>query len=390
VITDFFRDNIGKWSQPVLRAKAFHHLCATKTIYIGEGELIVGERGHEPKATPTYPEISCHSVDDLKILDSRAKTSYAVAAADIASYRTDVIPFWHGRTLREKMFASLPEDWHEAFSAGIFTEFMEQRAPGHTVADGKIYDKGLLDLKAEIAASVDALDYSSDPKAPAKREQLHAMEIAADAAILFAERHAERADELARSEEDPQRRAELERIAEVCRRVPARPPRNFWEALQTYWFYHLGVITELNGWDAFNPGHLDQHLQPFYQAGIADGTLDRGQAKELVGCLWTKFNNHPAPPKVGVTAAESGTYTDFANINLAGLRRDGSDGVNDVSYLLLEVIDELHLLQPSNNIGGGRSRGRHQWLCGGRSLRQGSLYPHRLLQPSQAARARPP
>jgi hypothetical protein len=87
---------------------------------------------------------------------------------------------------------------------------------------------------------------------------------------------------------------------------------------------HLGTITELNGWDAMNPGHLDQHLQPFYEQGLRDGTLDREQAKELLACFWIKVNNHPAPPKVGVTAKESGTYNDFTNINLGGLRRDGA------------------------------------------------------------------
>ena len=350
LLTGFYRENLGKWSQPVLRAKAFHHLCATKTVFIGDDELIVGERGHEPKATPTYPEISCHSVEDLEILSSRAMTSYAVAAEDIATYASDVIPHWSGRSLRERMLGKLPTEWQEAYEAGIFTEFMEQRAPGHTVADGKIYARGLLDFKAEIAEAVAALDFAVDSEASAKREQLEAMDIAADAAILYAERHAERAEEMARSESDPQRRLELEQVAEVCRHVPAHPPRNFWEALQTYWFYHLGVITELNGWDSFNPGHFDQHLGPFFEQGLSDQTLTREQAKELVGCLWVKFNNHPAPPKVGVTAAESGTYTDFANINLAGLKRDGSDGVDDVSFLLLEVIDEMHLLQPSNNI----------------------------------------
>jgi formate C-acetyltransferase len=110
------------------------------------------------------------------------------------------------------------------------------------------------------------------------------------------------------------------------------------------------VITELNGWDAYNPGHLDQHLEPFYESGTANGSLDRESAKELLECLWVKFNNHPAPPKVGVTAEESGTYTDFANINIGGVRSNGSDAVSEVSYLLLEIIDEMHLLQPSNNI----------------------------------------
>jgi formate C-acetyltransferase len=350
LLTEFHRENIGKYPQVVLRAKAFHHLCAAKTIYIGDDELIVGERGHEPKATPTYPEITCHSAEDLRILDTRPMTSYSISAEDIDRYEREVIPFWKGRSLRDRIFDLLPEEWHQAFSAGVFTEFMEQRAPGHTVGDGKIFRKGLVDLKAEIAASIASLDFATDPVAFAKRDQLEAMDIAADATILFANRHADRAEEMAATEADPQRRAELERIAAACRRVPAHAPRDFWEALQAYWFVHLGVITELNGWDAYNPGHLDHHLEPFYSGGVAQGSLDRETARELLECLWVKFNNHPAPPKVGVTAEESGTYTDFANINIGGVRSDGSDAVNDVSYLLLEIIDEMHLLQPSNNI----------------------------------------
>ena len=350
LLTEFYRNNLGRWPQPVLRARAFHHLCANKTVYIESDELVVGERGPEPKATPTYPEITCHSVEDLRILDSRKLTNYTVADEDIAIYEREIIPFWKGRTLRERIFEELPSEWHDAFSAGIFTEFMEQRAPGHTVADGKIFRKGLLEFKQEIACSKAALDADSDPDAAAKSAQLDAMAIAADAAMLYASRHADLAEEMAAAADDPRRRSELERIAEVCRRVPANPPRNFWEALQSYWFYHLAVITELNGWDAFNPGHLDHHLAPFYAADLADGSLSRERAKELLECLWVKFNNHPAPPKVGVTAAESGTYTDFANINIGGVRPDGSDAVSEVSYLLLEVIDDMHLLQPSNNI----------------------------------------
>jgi formate C-acetyltransferase len=350
LLTEFYRENIGKYPQPVLRAKAYYHLCANKTVFIGDEELIVGERGHEPKAAPTYPEIICHSADDLRILDSRAMTSYRVATEDIETYERDVIPFWQGRSLRDRIFDLLPEEWHQAFSAGTFTEFMEQRAPGHTVGDGKIFARGMVDFKAEIAAAIEDLDFATDPEAFSKRDQLEAMDIVADAAILFADRHAEKAEAMAAIETDPERRAELERITEVCRHVPAHAPRDFWEALQTYWFVHLGVITELNGWDAYNPGHLDCHLEPFFESGVADGSLDRDSAKELLECLWVKFNNHPAPPKVGVTAEESGTYTDFANINIGGVRADGSDAVSEVSYLLLEVIDEMHLLQPSNNI----------------------------------------
>jgi formate C-acetyltransferase len=250
--------------------------------------------------------------------------------------------------MRERTFARLPSAWHRAYEAGLFTEFMEQRAPGHTALDGTIYREGLRDIQARIRNQMAEFERAGAPDGDPRCTQLEAMWISCEATIRFAERHAELAEQMARNERDEQRRQELGQIARVCRQVPANAPRTFHEAIQMYWFVHLGTITELNGWDAMNPGRLDQHLARFYQSDVEAGTLVRAAAKELLQCLWIKFNNHPAPPKVGVTAAESGTYNDFTNVNVGGLLPDGSDGVTDVSYLLLEVIDEIHLLQPGS------------------------------------------
>ncbi len=350
LITEFHRENLGRWSPPMMRAKALEYVLHRQSLYIGDGELIVGERGPRPKATPTYPEVTCHSEEDLRILDRREKTPYRVSEEDMEVFRKEVIPFWRGRTLRERIFQGVSEEWKAAYEAGVFTEFMEQRAPGHTTLDGKFYAKGLEDFKTQITERIDRLDFLHDPRAAARLEELRAMLVACDAVIAFAERHADRAEEMAATEEDAVRRDELERIAAVCRRVPRHAPRNLWEALQMYWFMHLGTIIELNGWDSMNPGHLDRHLAPFYRADLEKGVLTRESARELIECFWIKFNNHPAPPKVGVTAQESGTYNDFTNINLGGVLPDGRDGVNELSYLLLEVMDDLHLLQPQGNI----------------------------------------
>jgi formate C-acetyltransferase len=351
LVTEFYRQNSSQiHSAPVHRALVFQYLMEHKSICFNEGELIVGEKGPAPKAAPTYPELCCHSLQDLDILHSREKISFRVNPQARQVYQETILPFWQGKTMREHIFQEMTEEWKAAYQAGVFTEFMEQRSPGHTVLDDKIYRKGFNDFKREIRKSLEYLDYLNDPEAYDKQEELKAMEICADAVIRFAERHAEKARELARQAKDPERKKELERIAEVCSHVPANAPRNFREALQYYWFVHLGVTTELNPWDAFNPGKLDQHLYPFYQKGLEEGTLTREQAEELLQCFWIKFNNQPAPPKVGVTAAESSTYTDFAQINLGGVKPDGSDAVNEVTYLLLDVIEEMRLLQPSSSI----------------------------------------
>ena len=375
IITEFYKENLGKYPPPILRALAFKELCEKKEIYIGEDELIVGERGPGPKLVPTYPELTCHSVEDLETLSTREKTRYLVSEEVFRIYEEEIIPFWRGRSLRDKMFSLLPQEWKDAYEAGIFTEFMEQRAPGHTAGDGKLFRMGLLDFKEKIAAALSRLDLERDPKAYEKRVELIAMDIAADAMIAYARRHAQAARALAERASDPKRKRELLKIAEVCEWVPAHAPRNFWEALQGYWFYHLGVITELNGWDAFNPGHLDQHLFPFYRQDIESGALTPEEAKELLSCFWIKFNNQPAPPKVGVTAAESGTYNDFVNINLGGLTPDGKDGSNELSYLILEVADELHLLQPQVNLQVSRVTPDRLLEAACRVIRKGYGYP---------------
>ena len=373
--TAFYKENYGKHSTPMLRALNFLDHCQKKTLYLGDGELIVAERGPQPKAVPTFPELTCHSVEDFHVLNTRDQQRYTISDEDVETYAREVIPYWQGKTIRERIFSHVPDEWRAAYEAGLFTEFMEQRAPGHTALDGQIYGKGMLDYKRQIAAEIEALDYLNDPEATDKFEELKAMDVSCDAVIVFAERHADLADKMAASESDPQRIAELQKISEVCRWVPANAPRTFHEAIQMYWFVHLGTITELNGWDAMNPGHFDQHLAPFYEAEIAAGTLTREQAKELLCCFWIKVNNHPAPPKVGITARESGTYNDFTNINIGGITSDGKDGVSDVSYVMLEVVEELHILQPGNSVHVSSKTPDRFLEAACKVIRQGHGYP---------------
>ena len=180
------------------------------------------------------------------MLNTRELQRYTISQEDIDTYEREVIPYWKGRTQRERIFNHVPKEWKEAYEAGMFTEFMEQRAPGHTSLDGKVYQYGMLDLKERIAHELRNLDFMNDPEATDKQEELTAMSISCDAAIIFAERHAELAEKMAERETDPKRKKELKKIAEICRWVPAHAPRTYWEAIQMYWFVHLGTITELN------------------------------------------------------------------------------------------------------------------------------------------------
>ncbi len=351
LITDFYKSGIAAAEPvPVQRALSFKYILENKFICINDGELIVGERGPAPKATPTYPEICIHTLQDLQILNDRKKVSFKSDEETRAAYRDIIIPFWKGRSNRDRIFAALPQEWKDCYAAGIFTEFQEQRAPGHTALGIKMFHTGMLDLKQRIAESMAKLDLVNNPEAVDQRDELRAMDIVCDAIIRYAERHAEKLDELASQEADPARKAELQEMARICRKVPAHAPETIHEALQHYWFIHLGVVTELNPWDSFNPGRLDQALYPIYKKEMEEGTTTKEQVYEVLQSFWVKFNNHPSPPKVGVTAEESNTYTDFCLINVGGVKEDGSDGVNDMSYILLDVIREMRLLQPSSMI----------------------------------------
>ena len=348
--TDAYMMYEGSVSVPELRALAFKHFMANKTLCINDGELIVGEKGDGPQAAPSFPELCCHTVEDMKIMNARDLIYFRVTEDDLKLQEEKIIPFWEKRSVRHKILANMSQEWKDAYAAGIFTEFMEQRGPGHTVGSEKIYKKGFLDYKNDIIEARNNLDFLNDKEALDKKAQLNAMEICCDAIIILGERYAKYARELAEKETDETRKAELLQIAANCDVVPAHAPQTFWQAIQMYWFVHLGVTTELNPWDAYSPGRFDQHLNPFYQKDTEEGILDDEKALELLECLWVKFNNQPAPPKVGVTLKESGTYTDFANLNTGGITPDGENGVNEVSYLILDCMDEMKLLQPSSNV----------------------------------------
>ncbi len=351
LVTQFYETGVSlKESVPCQRALCLKTILENKDIYIDKNELIVGERGPAPKAVPTYPEICLHSLDDLNFLNDREKIPYKVSEQTKSVYKEKIIPFWEGKTIREKILNAMDKQWLESFKAGMFTEFQEQRSPGHTACGDMIYSKGFLDLKKDIQTSRKELDFYEDPLAYNKLEELKALDIAADALILFANRHADELLSQSRKEKNLQRKKELVKMAGICRKVPANAPESFFEALQYYWFVHVGIITELNPWDAFNPGRLDQNLYPFFKNDIENRVLTIKEAKELLCCFWIKFNNHPAPPKVGITAKESSTYVDFCLINLGGVTRENLDGVNELTYLILDVIEEMRLLQPSSMI----------------------------------------
>ena len=350
LFTEAYKKWEGSVEMPVLRALSFKHFMENRTLCINDGELIVGEKGDSAQGAPTYPEICCHTIEDMNVMNDRDIVDFSVTEEDKRIQEEIIIPFWEKRQTRRKIVNAMSPEWRKAYEAGMFTEFMEQRAPGHTVCGDIIYRKGFADLKKDIEKEIANLDFLNDKEAYDKKADLEAMAISCEAMIIFGKRYAELARKMAAETTDEQRKKDLLLIAENCDVVPEHAPKTFHQAIQMYWFVHVGITTELNTWDAFSPGRLDQHLNPFYEKDVEEGRLTREGAQELLECMWVKFNNQPAPPKVGITLKESGTYADFVNLNTGGIRPDGQDGVNEVSYIILDVMDEMKLVQPSSNV----------------------------------------
>jgi pyruvate formate-lyase/glycerol dehydratase family glycyl radical enzyme len=216
--------------------------------------------------------------------------------------------------------------------------------PGHLIPNyPKVLRLGFRGIAAELQEM-----RASEPDA-AKRDFLRALIICCEAAIAFAARYADEAERLAREEADPVRRAELEEIARVCRRVPAEPASTFHEALQSLWFAHMLVMAaESYPGPGLSPGRVDQYLFPYYQADLESGRLDRAQARELLQCLWIKHNYaYDYQGRIGNQGINSG----FGQlITLGGVNADGSDASNDLTWLMLDVIEDMNLLEPKPNI----------------------------------------
>ena len=244
--TEAYQMYEGKVSVPELRALTLKHFFSNKKLYIGDGELIVGEKGDYPQSAPTFPELCCHTLEDMHNMNDRKVVNFTVTEEDLKTQEEKIIPYWTGRSMRERILNSMTEEWREAYAAGIFTEFMEQRGPGHTVGSVKLYEKGYLDYQEDIKAALAQLDFQRDPEALNKRDQLNAMYIACDAIMILGRRYAELAREMAAECADEKRKAELLQIAANCDVVPAHKPQTYYQAIQTYWFTHLAVTTELN------------------------------------------------------------------------------------------------------------------------------------------------
>lgn len=334
-----------------LRAKVFDAVMKEMSLFILEDELIVGHQSSKHRSAPLFPEFAVEWIDDeIETFYTRAQDKFYISDPEIKSFREDILPYWKGKTFKDKMMSYMPEDVRKLrFDAGLISVGVhEEGAVGHVLLDyEKILTHGFAGVKARISEKVAALTSW-------KAEDLHAREFyqaalsVCDSVITFARRYSALAIEMAQKELDPTRKAELLAIADRCAKVPEHPAENFAEALQSFWF--VQVVTQIydNG-VSISPGRFDQYMLPYYEQDLADGTLTKESAQEMLEAMWVKFCE-PIKIYCAEDAAFHAGYPMGQNLVISGLTPNGCDGTNDLSYRCLEAHSHLVLSQPNFSV----------------------------------------
>jgi pyruvate formate-lyase/glycerol dehydratase family glycyl radical enzyme len=218
--------------------------------------------------------------------------------------------------------------------------------PGHLIPNyPRVLHQGWKAIKAEADAM------AGDPAStPSQRALAGAISLGADGVRALAGRYALEAENLARRETDSSRKAELLEAARICRKVPWEPAETFPEAIQSLWFAHMLVlVAESYPGPGVSPGRIDQYLYPYYRADLDSGRLTKEWAREWLQCLWIKHNY--AYDYQGWVGTNQGINASFGQlVTLGGIDQSGEDASNELTYLLLDVVQEMNLLEPKPNI----------------------------------------
>lgn len=358
------------------RAKAFESILNQMSIYISPDELIVGNQARRPRSAPVFPEFDVDWIhSELEDLPARTLDPFQVDSATVQILRR-VGRYWQGKThhdrTRSLVQALLPEDLLGAydFSTHALDQVVSNRrmsdGDGHIIASyERVLKTGLLETVRQAEAEAGGVDLRK-PEGQQKKIFLESVMIACRAAVNFAGRFAREAERLAEAADEPLRRQELLAVAANCRRVPAYPARTFWEALQSCWFVHLLIQIESNG-HSISLGRFDQYLYPFYERDLGQGILTRERAVELLECFWVKFCELIKFKEQVLTRFQSG-YPLFQALTVGGVTPKGEDGVNDLSYLCLEVSARMKTVQPTTMVRIGPDTPEAFLLAACRSL----------------------
>lgn len=352
IFTESMRKDTGL-PVAIRRANAFYNVLDKMTVWIKEDELIVGNQAKWPKASPIYPEYS-----NEWILKEMAGTPYRweerpgdkfYVDEDVKQDLIESIDYWKDKALIDYVRKSLPQEINNAWDAGIIDETWVCGAGiGNEIPDfNLVVTKGLKDIIKRTEKRMSELDLK-EPGNVKKKFFLDAVLTGNMAVINFSNRLAAECDKQAQVCTDAVRKAELEKLADICRNVPLNPARSFHEAVQSIYIILLAVHLESNG-HAISLGRFDQYVYPFYQKDLAEGRITRKEALEIVECFFVKCNELNKLRSWPDTEFFLG-YQMFINLAICGQTKDGKDATNEISHMCVEACAELKLVTPSVSV----------------------------------------
>jgi len=329
-------------------AKALAHVLKKMTVKILPGEIIVGAIVDEVPGATLYPEgIGARVIPELEDLESRDHSSLTISQEAIDVLTNEVDSYWADKSMLAYAEENTPEEIMDALYSGSLFVLSEMAGIGHvSINYPMLFSRGFQQISIDAEKRHKEYHRLSDKDSRNKATFYAASKIVADAIVRFAEHYADIASKMARTENDSERREELKRIAEVCRHVPAHPPRSFHEALQFIRFTHLALTLETYDGQAISLGRIDQYLQPFYEADVKTGILDRERAIELVEMLWIKLNELVPLFDSVVGMYFDGLLTTHA-ATIGGINKEGIDSTNDMTYIILEATRSSGLPLPN-------------------------------------------
>ena len=347
IVTEYYKRSEG---EPFLlrRANAFREVLEKIPVAIRDDELIVGSLTREERGSGFYPDYYYAWLEnELSTLNEREVDRYFCDEKD-KKIVLGTMEYWRGRSLDDAVKRSWREQYGTRMDDAIESILMQQvhNRPGgrKSLDNARVLNDGLYGIIEEVRQKLGETAIIGE-EGLQKRRFYQAVIISSQAVINFAERYSTLARELAAKEKDPARKQELNKIAEISAWVPGHPARTFYEALQSFWFIHLCVLLE--GTDSsLSPGRFDQYMYPFYKRDMDEGRITQKDALELMGCLWVKFNQiQRARDLVSSRSGPGGSM--YQNITIGGLTSDGKSAVNELSYLVLDVMEHVRFPQPT-------------------------------------------
>jgi choline trimethylamine-lyase len=347
IMTEVFMKTEGE-PMALRKAKTFRELCDRKTIFIDDDQLLVGQAGGRPLSAAFGPDMNGYMLsEELDTLSDRPQDPLLVDEAQKKLFREFIEPYWKGRNFWDVWNATAPEDLRQLNEVLIVLSLHGRDQSGHgmfTPGYDEVIGIGVNGLRKRVADRLATLDLTL-PREYDKLNFLKALLIVCDGLERLADRYADLLEEKAQTEERPWRRAELERMAGICRHVPRNPARNFREALQALWFYHFAAMMEYAA-GVYGPGRMDQYLYPYYRKDLEEKKMTKEEAQELLECLWIKFAEVTQPLDKDFARVVPG-YPTFQVVACGGITKNGQNGVNDLSYMMIQATEDVRTTQPS-------------------------------------------